>query len=1319
MADFLLIDEALWRKTRAGARAGRGFRYQDAVSAWLVAEGWRGGIPWTTVVPEGVDDVTLHGPDVEIRAQLKARHDPQRTFSLPEAASHLAKSAADLPAGWPNDTRLRLALVLERPLDGLVATGWGGVLTDSEQNLEPFTAALAVALSECGVDTAIAADLLSRIHLVVEPLPMDAARSALEGSGLTGVALGIAAQQLRELAGRAADENFRASAKEAVALGRSDVQARIDSLEGLIDPAAYLELTQGLADLADFATPLPGAGFYEGVNVAPGHVAAGLVFERAEPMADLLAGLEQRRVALVAGPSGAGKSALAWLAAHHTRHAVRWYRLRRLQPEDVARIALLARRLDVDPQRPVGFVVDDVGRADTAGWDALVREIESLPGVMAIGTVREEDVFLLATAARTPTVRPILDEPVAARIWQSLKDGGQTKFSHWREPFVESRGLLLEYVHLLTAGQRLAETISEQVRRRLEESRAAELAILRAVSFAAAHGGDVDGERLCAAEGLTQIEFARALQRLVAEHALREHRDGRLTGLHEIRSAHLDAALRERLGESVSAALRAAAETLAPASFGPFIVRVLRGYPDEADSLLDVLKERIRTGGVETWVPIFHGLGLATCDLIAARWLEASRAENIEDRHSGTSFGLALSESDLSGLEMFEPTRRAIATFAAGSSPDLRQRVLECLPASFEIPPLGLVDANRLAAALLPVFGAATPDYAHVPCVDDLSTANLTLVLQRLEIAGARERHLAVACALEAGGTDHLLDRIYHEHPWATRPELGVDDSGVRTVTAHLRYVHPEVQPDANDAVVKLCDRLAAAAPEADFIVSNVIAPDGEPVSFGNLPLAAKRMPRRNLTASSRIAWNRAQLRAIARLVAAPTSTQRTTDLANAVREVSAWVREAGDFYCRHETPGPYWKALLHIRRLLTTLVPPPRVNEAVNDPLSNGELPGHDRLHGFITDLQRLMGDLTDGVTEQPRLVASRAASIAHDAKILEDPVIWVDTADPPLEPLAKIEGYLWDIRAVLGDAAEDAGPRRRAALRFSKTSRKHSVLARAATQARERAEAEAARQRHRIAEAFSAAGVTAQVVSRYHDKDKGIFWPAVDYAAVVEVESLIEFLQLEPVFASVAEGLELSTQLSFAPVIQSRLPPLAFSFIRRCLPDLDFLERWGAILPFPPLPKDPASVRLDQAIDAISVLSARAAERNRDLRPDEVDFLEKMTARWQGAVEALAEIATVSEDSLVAEVVMFLARAGERLDAEVQAPTGNESIALDIYRVTQGVMTPFIQELMIARLLLMERAAGADLASASAVQPLAQTQTEAQPYESADSSN
>ena len=84
----VVIDATLWDTTRAGARAGRGFRYQDVEAAWLAVEGWAGMRPWPAAIPEGVDDLTLHGPAQELRAQIESRHDPQSTFSIKEVADY-------------------------------------------------------------------------------------------------------------------------------------------------------------------------------------------------------------------------------------------------------------------------------------------------------------------------------------------------------------------------------------------------------------------------------------------------------------------------------------------------------------------------------------------------------------------------------------------------------------------------------------------------------------------------------------------------------------------------------------------------------------------------------------------------------------------------------------------------------------------------------------------------------------------------------------------------------------------------------------------------------------------------------------------------------------------------------------------------------------------------------------------------------------------------------------------------------------------------------------------------------------------------------
>ena len=56
-------------------------------------------------------------------------------------------------------------------------------------------------------------------------------------------------------------------------------------------------------------------------------------------------------------------------------------------------------------------------------------------------------------------------------MWQKLRTERQTSWEHWREPFEQSEGLMLEYIHVLTQGRRLQAIIGEQVQQRQQEKR--------------------------------------------------------------------------------------------------------------------------------------------------------------------------------------------------------------------------------------------------------------------------------------------------------------------------------------------------------------------------------------------------------------------------------------------------------------------------------------------------------------------------------------------------------------------------------------------------------------------------------------------------------------------------------------------------------------------------------------------------------------------------------------------------------------------------------------------------------------------------------
>jgi hypothetical protein len=115
-------------------------------------------------------------------------------------------------------------------------------------------------------------------------------------------------------------------------------------------------------------------------------------------------------------------------------------------------------------------------------WDALHREMAALPGVLLLGSARNEDLLPLRTLPNCTIVDVSLDEAVAARIHAGLTAAGVTTTPHWREAYGEADGLTLEFTYLLTHDRRLADVIDEQVTRRIVENRDLEVQILALAS---------------------------------------------------------------------------------------------------------------------------------------------------------------------------------------------------------------------------------------------------------------------------------------------------------------------------------------------------------------------------------------------------------------------------------------------------------------------------------------------------------------------------------------------------------------------------------------------------------------------------------------------------------------------------------------------------------------------------------------------------------------------------------------------------------------------------------------------------------------------
>jgi len=102
--------------SRSGSNAGRGFRYQDAVSVCLAVEIWAGRRAPAILIPEGGDDVELRGEESTF-VQVKSRRDHLGNYSQGAAAEHIRDLWDRSLASSPQPDRMEL--VLERNVVGL------------------------------------------------------------------------------------------------------------------------------------------------------------------------------------------------------------------------------------------------------------------------------------------------------------------------------------------------------------------------------------------------------------------------------------------------------------------------------------------------------------------------------------------------------------------------------------------------------------------------------------------------------------------------------------------------------------------------------------------------------------------------------------------------------------------------------------------------------------------------------------------------------------------------------------------------------------------------------------------------------------------------------------------------------------------------------------------------------------------------------------------------------------------------------------------------------------------------------------------------
>ncbi|PFG43358.1 hypothetical protein ATJ88_2044 [Isoptericola jiangsuensis] len=1213
------------------------------------------------VVPEGFEDLSCEGSD-GWHVQVKSRQARVGDFAISDVAEHLlalfTQHAARIAAGVSG----RPVLVVERAIDGLVLAEWDIALSAQPEAARIIEAVLALARRREQNEDAVR-EFCRQVTVFVLPwtTAADEARDAIARRfSLVPAAADPIVRAFRDEVAASADVNTSPSIVDRRGIDRTRAESIATALVGVLDNATLERaLATGACEPVDFDTPLASNGFYEGMDVQPGHVVAGLPTPRPSLTGEVVTGLDRRGRVLVTGPSGVGKSTVMWAAAYSTRHAL-WYRVRRLQDEDVAAIVDLASASMPSSRSPIGFIVDGVAVGPTQAWDSLVRAFAGIPHVLLLGSARTEDLLTLRTLPECDTTDVVLDEEVAAHIHAALVRSGATTATHWREAYEDAAGLTLEYTHLLTRGRRLSDVITEQVRRRVSEGRETELRLVALVATAHRWSANLDIRDVQRHLHLGDPELREALARLRSEHLV-DALGTRLVGLHQLRSVALSDAVHTVPPPVLIETVRDVLALLDEPQLRPFVVGVLRDVPQIAGELLTVLAHEVeRRSDARCLASVLDALRIADFRATAQSWARSLEANAVAPAQRAITIQLAL----------------------MGSHPQigLRPEIESALP-GMALEPLALRDefldmignlrVSRFAAgANLPgamaVFGALAGRQLEAPALTELGRANTALAecLQKASaddlaevLAVAREVSLELATTIleMSGGRQSVFDRLLDSTPGLV--EVAEHSrGGVRVAYARILHVSDVVNPEPDDSNRAFARRLLRCLPACDKADVQTLLPGDVPLGFRDHVIGVSTLERRYDHSDSAVQWTRVRAQIAASAAGTIDHTTRLATVTELVGDTARFLDDLTLLWCvsqgRPDEERELEARRTSIRERADTLTVPIDRIEVTLRPGAQVPNLDNDHFHSFIQGVvDNLPGRLQGPADGWPSLAAFTGDTLRRDGLRAAQLERWdlVDS-DPPGE-LQAMDQQLSDLHAVLAELAwGQLQPR--AVAGIARSGPYTTALRRAAGAAREMVSRRTGLMLDGLKELAGSLGIELVIWTRDLEKPDAVYWPPTEVAIGVPAtspeawmtaaEALRELIEAEYAVRAARPPILITPLVGDRPVRQAAVALQTTAF-----PGADLLATWSDQIGRPaPTPLTDCVIDAHGALESLSGLHVLA--RRRSLAPDLAAYRDSEHARLRMAMDRLADLSRSADTP--GDIQAYLADLEVRVLAEDQ---------------------------------------------------------------------
>ncbi len=1193
--------------------------YHNLVTVLILLRQWGGKVPLGSLVPGGPDICTIEFANRTVWFQATpARINRFQSSDVAEILDLVEERAAALS----DSSATRCVAILDQPYVGDSGDQFRGLVDDEAGNT-----------LSCHRPHDKILNLLAT-HLQISPFVAEEFARDL-------------CKSIEDVASNNASLPFDQRRRVSTA----DVDQCIIDHSETDDPNAIQHaLLSGSLAPVDFSTPLDEPYFYSGVNVRPGHIAAGLVVDRPKDVEHTLEQLKQKRHVLLSGHTRTGKSALLWLTAATTSSHMRMYEI--AYTASVVDAHAIARFVRANPPTetvPVCLILDHLDPINSDIWNILVGELKAIPHLYFLATLWDGDSSEIAYPSDTAFL-PVetIEEDLACAIWDKLATKRSTRWDHWTEPLKIADEKLQQYTHLLVHGRTYEETVADQIRHKERENRDVELAIIRGASVLLEKGCEVDINCLFEQLELNPDEAHQALETLKGEHLLRESRPGVLGNFYEEHSGHLSGATH---GWTFPRPIHSLWKSL-PAVTTDSLPRVIHSLlsssivVDTNEVLQKLADLLVKTDEVDRWTAILTALGEATIGVHVTRFTVLLEEHNVDRSHwslAAAFLDLFADVDEFSESSQWEGVQDAESSFRKSTWPDYRQVCLARLPSGTNPPRAkNIAQAIRLLSACVPICdGPAVQLQLHQGFLDE-SDPDVRQLARLLSLANLIDPDLFQAMVKKLGGEQAMFDLFNRQIAWTTPPEIETSDQYDPILRSNWHYLDAKQQTDPKGSVREACEVLLAISPRYDD--AECVAVDSlgnELINQNDEIMYSHRSHRFLSTERNCIPWAllfRQTVHIRSEIDDLADYANRMADLIRATEKVfrsfsENWIKQRRD---------PFPDALV------TEAV---QIEDRINDLTYFTPVARHVTDNGGVgyqskATLRNLMLAVLDDIVlpldqdESLKEIALEAAEVCGLILRHDETAIWRTHPTPPNDQLSSLTDRLRDVSSICHEMeSENRLEPMVPIFSTAKRARSGRALGTAARRCRMRADDRFTTQLRRLESALASKNWRARVLSRPIDELTSHYWPAKEVAISVEIDDLVEQWPLltPEVQELVRKHLGNDRVFRLSPVVNGLLVPVRHT--RSGLVHYpESAREWAEIIDLPIL----YSALMDRFEEAVStyanIIQLGLALRDQELRTEEEGTVSRAIDIVLRTLDELTQIARQPETEHFAPAVDYL---------------------------------------------------------------------------------